>query len=393
MNNHDVLYPMNHQQERDFVSAKGNVFTDSQGREFVDLDDMCIVLGQGNEAFTDVMCRALHGVTSGRLGFSKPKQRLQQYMLDTTHGAFQSIHLTSSGSEATEWAVKLARKITGRTEVISFWNSIHGRTQLSASMSGLPKRKIGFGPIDPGIIFAPYCNYREAPAGMSEQDYIAHCIDILEKKYKYESAHDAAAIIVESVQGGGVIVPPDGWLKALYDWAKARGMMFILDEVQMGMGRTGTMYRYETQGVVPDMLLLGKALGNGLHISALLMREQPPEEALPALSCGVGDDVLACTAACEVYRQLEDGLLQHVKDMGEVVKAEFGKLRGREDIYDIRCAGLAAAVEYDTDEHCSAALRRAQEVGYMPGHFGKSVYIKPPYTVTEEQLRGFAAQL
>ncbi len=393
MNNYDVLYPLNHQQEHRYVAAKGNVFVDEDGREFVDLDDMCVVLGQGNEAFTDCMCRALHGITSLKLGFSQPKQRLQQYMLDTTGGAFRSIHLTSSGSEAAEWAVKLARKITGRTEVISFWNSIHGRTQLSASMSGLPKRKVGFGPLDPGIVFAQYCSMREAPAGMSEQEYIRLCIDRLEQKYKYESAQDAACIIVESVQGGGVIVPPDGFLKALYDWAKSHGMLFILDEVQMGMGRTGTMYRYLTQGFTPDMLLLGKALGNGLHISALLMREQPPEEALPALSGGVGDDVLACTAACEVYRQLEDGLLGHVAAMGAVVRESLDALRGREDVYDVRCAGLAAAVEYDTDAHCSEALARVRAAGYMPGRFGKSIYIKPPYTVTEAQLRGFAALL
>ncbi len=141
------------------------------------------------------------------------------------------------------------------------------------------------------------------------------------------------------------------------------------------------------------MLLLGKALGNGLHISALLVRELPPESALPALSGGVGDDVLACTAACEVYRQLENGLLDHVREMGKLIESEFSKLSAREDILQVRCAGLADAVEYRSESGCLKALERLRAAGFMPGRFGNAIYIKPPYTITEEQIRTFAALL
>ncbi len=393
MKNYDILYPLNHQEQRDFISAEGNVFTDASGRKYVDMDDMCIVLGQGNRAFTDVMTSALNGITSGKLGYSAPKERLHQYMMETTGGAFKAVHLTSSGSEAAEWAVKLAKKMTGRTEVISFWNSIHGRTQLSAGMSGLPRRKTGFGPVEPGVIFTPYPNAASKPEGMTDEAYSREFIEKLEQKYNYESAHDAACVIAESVQGGGVIVPPKGFLKMLFDWAHEKGMLFIADEIQMGMGRTGEMYRYSSEGFIPDMLLLGKALGNGLHISALLVRELPPESALPALSGGVGDDVLACTAACEVYRQLENGLLEHVREMGKLIEAEFSKLSAREDILQVRCAGLADAVEYRSESACLKALEGLRAAGFMPGRFGNAIYIKPPYTVTEEQIRTFAALL
>lgn len=393
MKNYDILFPLNHQRENNYVRASGNVFFDADGREFVDMDDMCMVLGQGNRAYIAAMTEALNGITSSKQGFSKAKQRLQQYMMDTTDHRFAAVHLTTSGSEAAEWAVKLARKMTGRTEVLSFWNSIHGRTQLSASMSGLPKRKAGYGPVDPGVVFAPYPNAAAKPADMSDQAYIDQHMELLKRKILYESAHDIAAVIVEPVQGGGVVVPPDGLLKTLYEWAKSQGMLFILDEIQTGMGRTGAMYRYQSQGFVPDMLLLGKALGNGMHISALLVQETPPVEALAALAGGVGDDPLCCTAACEVYRQLEEGLLDHVKAMGELVEAEFRNANGRNGIVQVRCAGLAAAVEYETETLCAEAVKRLKAGGFLPGRFGKSVYIKPPYSVTEDQIKRFAALL
>ena len=393
MKNYDILFPLNHQEEVCYVRADGNVFTDAEGREYVDMDDMCMVLGQNNRAYIDVMTRALNGVTSGKQGFSKAKQRLQQYMMDTTDRQFSAIHFTTSGSEAAEWAVKLARKMTGRTEVLSFWNSIHGRTQLSASMSGLPRRKAGYGPLDPGVVFAPYPNAAAKPAGMSDREYVEQHMDVLKKKVLYESAHDIAAVIVEPVQGGGVVVPPEGFLKTLYEWAKSQGMMVILDEIQTGMGRTGAMYRYQSQGFVPDMLLLGKALGNGMHISALLVKQTPPVEALAALAGGVGDDLLCCTAACEVYRQLENGLLDHVKAMGDLIEKAFCGAKGRNGVVQVRCAGLAAAVEYETDALCAAAFGRLREGGFLPGRFGRSIYIKPPYTVTAEQIERFGALL
>jgi 4-aminobutyrate aminotransferase-like enzyme len=387
----DLLSPVRHQEVTNFVSAKGAEFIDKEGKSFIDLDDMCIVLGQSNSEYINSMTSALNGITSGKVGLSSAKQQLYKYIMETTNNDFSGIHLTVSGSEAVEWAVKLAKKMTGKTEIISFWNSIHGRTHLSASISGLPKRKTEYGPLVPGIVFAPYPNCCHCPVNKEKGSCKFDCIRLLDQKYEYESAQDAAAVIVEPYQGAGIIIPPEGYFKALYDWAKSHGMLFIMDEIQSGMGRTGKLYCYQELGIQPDMLLLGKALGNGMHISALLVKDIPSPEFLPALTGGVGDDVLACTAACQVFSQLKGGLLEHVYNVGQQLKKGIESLADNEDILEARCAGLAAAVEFKSNERCVQVWRILHEKGFLAGRINNAIYVKPPYVITEKQIEGFLA--
>ena len=148
--NLDLLRPVSHTKRLDLVSGSGASMMTSDGKEYLDFNEICVVLGQNDRHFIDRMTKALGGVTSGKRGYSDDKLELYGYLDRTTGHAFKGIHLTSSGSETTEWAVKLAQKITSKSEVLSFWNSIHGRTHLSASMSGLPKRKTLYGPVCPG---------------------------------------------------------------------------------------------------------------------------------------------------------------------------------------------------------------------------------------------------
>ena len=126
-----------------FVRASGASYFTADGREFVDLNEMRVVLGQENEAFIRALTDALHSVTAPKNTRFPAKEQLLSLLDEATNGAFAAIHLTSSGSEAVESAVRLAQKLTGRSEILSFWNSIHGRTYLSSSMSGKPQRKAG----------------------------------------------------------------------------------------------------------------------------------------------------------------------------------------------------------------------------------------------------------
>ena len=389
MKQYDLLYPVRHQETRSFVSANGAGLVDKDGRSFVDMDEMCMVLGQGNREYINAMTSALNAITSPKIGFSSAKEQLYKYLMNTTDNAFSGIHLTVSGSEAVEWAIKLAKKMTGRTEVISFWNSIHGRTHLSASISGLPRRKTEYGPLVPGIVFAPYPNCCHCPANKEKGKCSFECLELLSEKYKYESAQDAAAVIVEPYQGGGIIIPPDGYMKALFDWTKEHHMLFIMDEIQSGMGRTGELYCYKNLGIQPDMLLLGKALGNGMHISALLVKDVPSPEYLPALTGGVGDEMLACTAACQVFSQLEGGLLEHIRKAGDILKAGLKSIEGNDDVLESRCIGLAAAVEFKNAERCVEVWKYLNENGFFAGRINNSVYVKPPYVITEEQINEF----
>ena len=286
-----------------FVRASGASYFTADGREFVDLNEMRVVLGQENEAFIRALTDALHSVTAPKNTRFPAKEQLLSLLDEATNGAFAAIHLTSSGSEAVESAVRLAQKLTGRSEILSFWNSIHGRTYLSSSMSGKPQRKAGYGALAPGVVFLPYPDCLSCPMKRAGGCGFA-CLEMASQIYETASAQDACAVIVEPYQGSGVIVPPEGYLKKLQDWVKARGMLFIVDEIQSGMGRTGRLFRYQQEGLEPDLLLTGKALGNGMHIAAVLSRKPLAKEHLHVFAGGSGDDAVACAAACA--QQLSD---------------------------------------------------------------------------------------
>ena len=164
-------------------------------------------------------------------------------------------------------------------------------------MSGLPKRKEHYGPIAPGIVFNPYPNCQHCPFEKKQESCGYFCLDFLQQKIRYESAQDIAAVIIEPYQGADIAYPPQGYLKRLRQWTQVNGILLIFDEIQAGLGRSGSLYCYQKEGVEPDMLLLGKGLGNGLHISALLTKQIPQEEYLHAVTGGAGDDCIACAAA------------------------------------------------------------------------------------------------
>lgn len=389
----DLLSPLSMGHGHHAVSGSGALLTMENGETMVDLNEMRVVLGQQNTAFIQAMEQAVTGFTAPKDGRSGSKKRLLQYLYDTTEGSFQGAFFTSSGSEAAEWAVRLARKMTGKEEIFSFFNSIHGRTYLSASMSGLPKRKAGCGALAPGVVLLPYPCCARRPQGVSREEWGDRCLEQADDIYRFGSAQSGAALIVELCQGAGVAKPPKGYLKKLQQWAKERGMLFIVDEIQSGMGRTGTMYLYEQEGLDPDMLLLGKALGNGMHIAALLVKNLPSKEDLPALSGGSGDDPLACAAACEVFRQLEEGLLTHIKRVGDVLRRGLESISGSRCVLECRGAGLMAAVEFISAEVCRRVATRVEKAGYLPGCAGSVLFCKPPYVITEEQVRGFLTSL
>lgn len=389
---YDLLAPLGYHGP-EVTGGEGALLYTAQGQTLVDLNEMRVVLGQNNADFQQAMVRALKGVTAPKNGFSAAKGQLLRCLDESTRGEFAAAFLAASGSEAVEWAVRLARRMTGREEVLSFWNSIHGRTYLSASLSGLPKRKAGYGPLAPGVVLLPYPACGHCPLGRQCGSCGFACLDLARQMYASGSAQRAAAVIVEPCQGAGVVLPPKGYLKQLQDWAHREGMLLIVDEVQCGMGRSGWMYLYQREGIQPDMLLLGKAIGNGLHLSALLVRQRPDPAFLPALSGGSGDDALACAAGCEVFHQLQNGLLDHVRTVGQLLVDGLNRFADHPLVREVRGAGLMAAVEFHHAEDCARMVGQLLQRGYLVGRLGSTLFCKPPYVLTEEQVRGFLAQL
>ena len=205
---------------------------------------------------------------------------------------------------------------------------------------------------------------------------------------KYESSQEIGAVIVEAYQGAGIIVPPKGWLKALQDWTHRQGALFILDEIQSGMGRTGKMYCFEEEGLDPDMLLLGKALGNGFHVGAALMKQVPGDFYIPALIGGAGDTDLSYAAGCAVFEELlEHGLLEHIADVSAYLEKKLQELQQYAQIKHICCKGLAVSIEFDDRGCFESVMKKAKDSGLIIGTAeNQKLVLRPPYVITKEDI-------
>ena len=374
----------------DAVDGKGIELIDENGTIYFDLNEISTVLGQKNEHFNKRISEKLNnGLVGGKVANSPEKEKFYQYLSDTTGNRFQYVHLTSSGSEASEWAVRMALKMTGRNEVLAFWNSIHGRTYLSASMSGMPRRKQGYAPAASGVVYGVYPDCTHCPFEKDCNNCNFFCLKFLDEKMKYESSQEIGAVIVETYQGAGIIVPPKGWLKALQDWAHAHGALFILDEIQSGMGRTGKMYCFEEEGLEPDMLLLGKALGNGIHVGAALLKNIPDDFYIPALIGGAGDTELTYAAGCAVFEELlENGLLEHISEVSIYLEHRLSELKQKcSAVKNICCKGLAASIEVIDQEVYETVMPKLKENGLLVGPAANNkIVLRPPYVITKEQI-------
>ncbi len=371
------------------VTGNGIKLYDPDGNVYYDLNEITNVLGQKNERFTKRMTDKLNDLVGGKIADSPEKTKFYRYLSETTGNRYHYVHLTSSGSEAGEWAVRMALKMTGRNEVLAFWNSIHGRTYLSASMSGMPRRKQGYAPSAPGVLYGVYPDCAHCPFEKNCENCDFFCLRFLEQKMKYESSQEIGAVIVETYQGAGIIVPPKGWLKALQDWAHRQGALFILDEVQSGMGRTGKMYCFEEEGLDPDILLLGKALGNGLHVGAALLKQVPDSFYLPALAGGAGDTELTYAAGCAVFEELLDyGLLEHISSVGAYLEEKLNKLQSQHtQIKHICCKGLAASIEFQNQEVFESVQKKVKESRLITGAAEHhKIVLRPPYVITKEDI-------
>lgn len=376
------------------TSGTGATLLDEEGRDYLNFSEMTVCLGEGNQAYIRRIKEALDGGLLTNKGRNLPKEALIERLIGSTQGQFPYVLLTSSGSEAVEWSVKFCRKLTGRTETVTFWNSIHGRTQFSSNLSGLPRRKQGYGPIEGGHVYAPYPRCECCPLGSCETCGFA-CLEFLKEKIRYESTGDIAAVLIEPVQAYANVFPPAGFLRALREWTRQEGILLIFDEIQSGMGRSGSLYRYQAEGVVPDVLLLGKALGNGMHIAAALFQKVPDKAARAAAFGGSADEKLACVAANYVLEALtEGGLLEHIQYAGKRLRVGLEKLRRRfPAVAQVWGEGLALAMEFQSVSLAAAVHARLSEERVYAGCHEREIVLKPVYTLSDEEIDQFLCRL
>jgi 4-aminobutyrate aminotransferase len=290
------------------------------------------------------------------------------------------VFLANSGTEAVEGALKLARHHTKRPNVIAFYGAFHGRSLGSLSLtSSKAKYRSGFGIVTPGSYHAPYAFDGE----LTGADYIEQ---VLFRRMTEPS--DVAAVFVEPIQGeGGYIVPPDGWLADLRDLCDRHGILLVVDEVQSGVGRTGTMWACEHDGIAPDIITAGKGLASGMPLAAVIARNEIMQWAPGKHGSTFGGNPVACAAALATLDQVDGLLAANATTVGGQLLEGLQRLRDDQPlITDVRGRGLMIGFDV-TDHDAAAALERACfERGLLVLTCGeRGIRLAPPLVVTANQ--------
>jgi 4-aminobutyrate aminotransferase-like enzyme len=324
---------------------------------------------------------------------------LVELLARVTPGDLNRVQLYSSGAEAVEAAVRLAKACTGKTEIIGFWGGFHGKTGgVLPLLSGSFKH--GLGPLMPGAYATPYASCARCAFDKTFPGCRWHCVDFLRHKIHLETTNDVAAILVEPVQGtAGNVIPPVGYLWALRALADQIGALLICDEMITGFGRTGRMFGVEHDGVVPDILLVGKGFGGGFPVSGIVAREplahaKPWADPSGSSSSYGGNPLAACAAHVTVQTILEEGLVEHSRRLGALMLAEMKRWEREIPIVsDVRGRGLMIGMDLvvaDTRELLPKTQTRwifdsLLARGVIAMIYNPEVRINPPLVITEEQ--------
>ena len=388
--------------------AKGAVIVDLDGREYIDFAGGIGVLNVGHchpkvtAAVKDQAEKFLH--TCFHVVMYEPYVELARRVCGLTPGDFPKMALfANSGAEAVENAVKAARYFTKRPAVICFENAFHGRTLLGMSLTSkvMPYKK-GFGPFAPEIYRLPYAYCYRCPLHLEYPGCDAACANLLSDFFIHHvSADEVAAVIAEPVAGeGGFITPPPEYFPKLKSICEKHGILFIADEVQSGVGRTGRMFAMEHYGVVPDLVTTAKSLAAGLPLSAVVGRADVLNAPhVGGLGGTYGGNPVCCRAALAVLDVFEEeGLLARAVRLGETLQARFAAWQSEfEIIGEVRGLGPMLALELVRDrrtkepagDEAKAVVKWCHENGLILlscGAYGNVLRTLMPLVITDEEL-------
>lgn len=335
--------------------AEGVHITDVDGNEFLDWTSGVLVtnVGHSHPRYVEAVQDQAGKLINCYDFLSQPRAELAEKLVSITPPHLDRCFLVTTGTDATEAALRMARRASKGWEVMAFHGAFHGRTYGAASAGGSMGVKKGFGPMVPGFLHAPFPYCYRCPFGKCQSECNQFCLEYLDYLVSKESCDELCAVITEPYQGGaGSITPPAGYFEGLDKWAKSRGLVFIFDEVQSSFGRTGKMFAFEHFDIKPDLVTLGKGLGSGVPCSAV-MGTSAIMDVLPPGSMGStnGGNPLSSRAALTAINIMEDEkLVANSAKMGELFKARFDKLKAKhEQLGDIRGMGLVWGLELVTD--------------------------------------------
>lgn len=362
------------------MKGDGCYIIDHEGRKYLDClgGYGCFTFGHRNPRVIEAVKDQLDNITlSGKAFFSKNAADLAEKLAQLTPGDLQVSFFCNSGTEAVEAALKFAKAATGRTKLVSTEGSYHGKTMGALSVTGREKYRKKFEPLVPGASFVEYGNIEALATAIDDQ---------------------TACFIVEPIQGeGGIIVPPDGYLKAAREICTKHGALLILDEVQSGLGRSGYMFGCDYEGIAPDIMTLAKALGGGvIPLGVTIFTEDIYNKVFGdnpmAHTSTFGGNPLACRAGLVAMEILEEGdIVKNSKAMGDrmlegfrAVQAKFPDLLGQ-----VRGRGLMIGIEFTMDEVGEVVVAQLMKRGVCVAYALNNPRVlrwEPPLIINAEEV-------
>ena len=393
--------------EKLYAGSKGVIVTDDEGREILDFTSgqVCATLGHSHPAIVKAIRgsadHALH-LFSGMI--PEPVAKLAKKLGEWLPAPLKKSIFVNTGSESNEVALRMAKLVTGGYEVIALGGSWHGVTGQAAAASFASERK-GYGPKVPGVSVIPEPYAYRCPIGHCRDSCDMSCMKVGLNLYDMASDGAGAAVMAEPIlSAGGVIVPPEGYFKALKDEAHKRGMMLVFDEAQTAFGRIGEKFAATGLGVTPDIMNVSKTLGGGLPLAATITSDEIEEKAhargFSYYTSHVSDPLPAAVGLAVMETIEQEKLLERAKEMGDHLRANLEALQQKyEAIGDIRGQGLLYGIDLVKDRESrephlelgDITTKRCMELGlsmnikHRPER-GAVWRIAPPLTISKAEL-------
>ncbi len=357
------------------VRGKGTRIWDIEGKEYLDFFAGLAVCNLGHchpKVVKAIQTQAEKLIHVSNLYYIEPQIELASLLCK--HSFAEKVFFCNSGAEANEGALKLARKYakekTGedRYEIITMERSFHGRTLATLTATGQPKYHKGYAPLMPGFKYVPFDNLGAVREAIGSK---------------------TCAVLLEPIQGeGGVNIPSEGYLKGLRDICDEKGVLLVLDEVQVGMGRTGKLFAYEHEGIQPDMLTLAKSLAGGVPIGALLIKEEIARSFEPGDHASTfGGNFLATAAGVAALNAiLEEGMLENCQKVGQYFLSRLNGVKKKFSlVQDVRGRGLILGMELKIDG--AEIVKEMMKRGFLINcTMNRVLRFLPPLIVTEEEV-------
>ncbi len=387
--------------------GSGSTLVDEDGKEYIDFIAGIGVgsVGHCHPDYVEALKRQAERLTFGSFT-TETRARFLELLATLTPAGLTRIQLYSGGAEAVESAFRLAKSATRKFEFVGFWGGFHGKTGGVLGLLG-SETKRHLGPFMPGLYLSPYAYCYRCPLELRYPECGIACAEFLREVIRHQTQGEIAAIIVEPMQGtAGNVIPPEGFLRAVQAIAKEHHALLIADEMLTGFGRTGTMWGCDHDGVVPDVMTVGKGIGGGFPLSGLvstdeLTRHKPFGTPSGSSSSYGGNPLAAAAGLATLDIILKENLVKNAERVGAVMLSRLQTLKEKyRFIGDVRGKGLMLGLELVKDpatkeplpkDATGALFQECLKRGLVAMCYSHIIRINPPLVISEETaLRGLA---